>query len=222
MISFRAADRWTRASTGNSQFFLDARYTPTRHVTVYGTLFIDEMDVGKVLSLAKTDVDYQVAFTAGATLTDLTYGLFRLPSETRLECSRVFPFAYRNVVASQQYTSHQIVLGHWIGTNADVVSVTHTMHPDRGWDVTGTASFARFGDRTAVQGGSPRMQPAFLAGHEFSALTVSGALRWTPLHDLSARGLVAYTTIDTEAAFTGSGPYVPGLTIGVMASYGLY
>jgi hypothetical protein len=227
VISFRAADRWTRASTGNSQFFFDARYTPVRNATVYGTLFIDELDVGKALSLAKTDADYQVAFTAGALLTDVTYGLLRIPSETRIEFSRVLPSVYTNHTSSQQYTSHQVVLGHWIGTNADILTIAHTLHPDRGWDVTGRASMARFGDPTAASPsfatlGAPHVQPAFLAGHEYSALTLDGTVRWTPWHDLSAALSASWTGIDKMEGFVSSEPFVPGISLGVMLSYGLY
>jgi capsule assembly protein Wzi len=221
VISFRAADRWTRATTGNSQFFADVRYSPINNLTLYGSGYIDEMDLTKVLSGDPVNKDYQIAYTVGLLTTDLYYGIVPLATETRLEFSRVYPFTYTNPSPIQQYTSHKAKLGHWIGTNADVFSLQHVMHPHRALSVSVSGRYARFGDQLRVQIPTPRTQPAFLYDHEYSHGSAKLSIQWQPLHDLRVWGFGEYNDLSKETAFRGTlSPQ--GMVIGGGIAYGVF
>ncbi|MFZ1728681.1 MAG: hypothetical protein WAV84_01015 [Bacteroidota bacterium] len=220
VMPFRAADRWTRATTGNAQIFADIRYSPIQRLTLYGTGYIDELDYSKILAADKTKFDYHVAYSVGAMAADLSTALIPFASETRLEFSRVYPYAYTNPKPIQRYTSHNVIMGHWIGPNADVVTLSHTVHPDRGWDVTGRLSYARFGQVDMFLEEGDRIQPAFLYNHDYSRLTIHGALRFRPLHGLSLNLFGEYVKNSEGTDFTGS-PVPEGLSLGGIFSYGL-
>lgn len=221
VISFRAADRWSRASTGNSQFFADVRWTPVAGVTAYGTGYVDELDASKIFSPDEPDFDYHIAYTVGLLATDIHMKLTGLASDTRIEFSRVYPYVYANPKITQQYTSHQVVLGHWMGANADHLLVEHVLRPWRAVSIRATASLLRSGEWREFLPSPPRHQPAFLYGHEYSVATLSGAVTWQPLHDVSFVGEIMKTTITRGPNFTLT-PWVDGLTLRVGASYGVY
>lgn len=221
VISFRAADRWTKATTGNSQFFANVHYAPIPNLTLYGSGFIDEMDLSKILGSDPINKDYHVGYTLGLHTTDLYYDVVPLPSETRLEFSRVYIYTYTNYNPQQQYSSHKATLGHWIGPNADIVSLTHRMHPHRAWSVELHGELARFGDAESQLSPPPRMQPPFLYRHEYSQLRARGALRWTPIHELYAIGYAEYIARDEQPDFN-TAPTPEGLHIGLQLSYGIH
>lgn len=221
VISFRAADRWTRASTGNSQFFADVRWTPVAGMTAYATGYVDELDASKIFSPDEPDFDYHVAYTVGLLATDIHMKLTGLASDTRVEFSRVYPYVYANPKITQQYTSHQVVLGHWMGANADHVLVEHVLRPWRAVAIRATASLLRSGEWREFLPSPPRHQPAFLYGHEYSIATIAGEVTWRPLHDVSVVGEIMKTSITRGPNFTVT-PWVEGTTLRVGASYGVY
>ncbi|MDH7515017.1 MAG: capsule assembly Wzi family protein [Bacteroidota bacterium] len=220
VISFRAADRWTRWTTGNSQFFADARWTPMRGVTLYATGYVDELDFSRVFSGGK-DFDYHIAYTAGAFVTDVERRLTGIPSETRVEFTRVYPYVYANPTPTQQYSSHQVVLGHWIGANADLVTLMHSVHPARGWSVRAQLETGRFGDPYPAPLVEGRVQPAFLARPQFGVFQAGGSVEWIPFHDALARVTCTYTSLEKKESYSGA-PYTPGVSISAIVSYGLF
>jgi hypothetical protein len=222
VISFRAADRWTGATTGNSQFFADVRYSPVKRATLYGTGFIDELVVSRIFS-GGAGFNYQVAYTIGGFFPDLYWTLLPLASESRIEFSRVYPFVYTNPNPTQQYTSHSTTLGHWINTNADVLSIQHMVHPFRWFDVEIRYTYARFGNATqpSYDPALELIQPAFLFRHEYSTQTLRASIGWHPIHDLSVNGWLQYVKLTRMLDYTSS-PDVPGLSIGGAVSFGIW
>ncbi len=221
VISFRAADRWTRATSGNSQFFADVRYNPIPGLTVYGTGFIDEMDLSKILGSEALNKDYNIAYTLGAYATDLYYGIVPMPSETRLEFSRTYPYTYSNNNPLQQYASHQVQMGHWMGANSDAVSFSHRIHPHRSLTLEIGGLYARFADQSHPLPPPPRYQPAFLAKHEYSMADAWGRVEWTPFHGVRVWGRGGLTQIDVVSLQRNT-PYPEGVYIGGGISYGIY
>lgn len=221
VISFRAADRWTRAATGNSQFFADVRYTPLKGVTLYGTGYIDELDLSKVFASNKEDFDYQVAYTVGTLLVDSYWNVIHVPSETRIEFSRVYPFVYTDFNPAQQYTSHKAQLGHWIGSNADLVSIEHIVHPDRGIDIGFGFSLARFGNPDNELLFTQHPQPAYLWDYQYSMTTYSLSVRWIPIHDLSVNFFGKYRTLYSPSNYPLSQPKNQ-IIIGGSISFGIF
>lgn len=221
VISYRAADRWARASMGNAQFHADVRYTPMRGLTLYGTGFVDELDASKIFSSDKVRSDYHVAYTVGAAATDVHAALTGMASESRIEFSRVYPYVYTNPKTAQQYTSHQVVLGHWIGANADMLTLEHVLHPLRAIELRLAASYLRFGEGREFIDMQTRIQPAFLYDYEYSALRLAGAVHWRPWHDVLVSASLAHTTMRRGPGYAGS--TIPiGTTLAFGASYGIH
>jgi len=221
VLSFRAADRWTRSTTGNSQFFFDARYRPLPGLLAYGSFFIDEMDFSKVLSGEKTDFDYHIAYTAGLLWADAYSRYIRMASETRLEFTRVYPYVYSNPAPTVQYTSHHTILGHWIGANSDMLLLEHITHPLRGLDIAVNFLYCRFGEQRPEPLVSPRVQPAFLSKPQYYLVRGGLSAGWLPLHDLAFRAHVDWTSVEEKEHFSGS-PYRDGLSVGISAFYGIF
>jgi hypothetical protein len=223
VISFRAADRWTRSTTGNSQFFGDVRYTPLRGITVYGSGFIDELDISKVFTPSSDYFNYHVAYTVGGLFTDLGRPLLRLASETQVEFSRTYPFVYTNGTPTQQYTSHSVTLGHWIGQNADILTLRHTVHPLRALAIALGLSLRRFGNGTKGPYTDDGIlhQPAFLYEYEYSDQVLSARVEWVPWHDLSIAADLTHLS-RTEGAWYSGAPDPVGLSLGIRVSYGVW
>lgn len=101
-------------SGSNAQFFFQVtsrNHLPNTHL--YGSLFIDEIRMASVFDKKKSR--NQLGYTIGGSVTDfwidhLTFGL---------EYTRINPYAYKNLIPTQTYASHNFVLGDWMGDNSD-------------------------------------------------------------------------------------------------------
>jgi len=118
VMFFKAYDQITsryKINTGsNGQFFLQASSrNHIKGIHLYSTLFIDEIRASEVFNKNKSR--NQIGFNAGASITDLF-----LPYLTiGMEYTRINPFVYQNLIPAQTYTSHNYLMGDWIGQNAD-------------------------------------------------------------------------------------------------------
>jgi hypothetical protein len=118
VMFFKAYDhyssRYKITTGGNGQFFLQASSRDhLKNTHLYASLFIDEVRTSAIFNRDKSR--NQVGFQLGGSLTDLF-----VPYLTAgLEYSRINRFVYQNLAPVQNYTSHDYLLGDWIGQNAD-------------------------------------------------------------------------------------------------------
>jgi hypothetical protein len=122
VMFFKAYDNYvgsggiTRGSNGQFFFQVNSRNL-LRNTHFYATLFFDEIKMGALFDKEKQR--NQLGYLAGASITD-----FLLPYLTLgTEYTRIRPFVYRNFLPAQNYTSSSYLLGEWMGSNADRVSV---------------------------------------------------------------------------------------------------
>lgn len=113
---------------GGSNGQLFAQISSRNHIRnthLYGTLFIDEIRIGSIFNPAKSR--NQLGYTLGASVTDL--GIPYLTAA--MEYTRINPFVYRNLIPAQDYTSHQYLLGDWMGNNSDrfIATLKYTPMP---------------------------------------------------------------------------------------------
>ncbi|MBI2417152.1 MAG: hypothetical protein HYV28_04495 [Ignavibacteriales bacterium] len=102
---------------GNGQLFSDYRFKLPYNVSLYGTLFLDVIELREVLSgNLKTS---WAAYTFGADKYDfLLDGL-----NFNLEYSRVNPWVYEHKDETTEYKNLNYSLGHWLGQNADMIGI---------------------------------------------------------------------------------------------------
>lgn len=127
---FKSGDRTmngagSNALGENSQLFLDVscRVIPKTHL--YGTVFIDEVNVGKVLdSKHQTNL---MSFKAGFRVTNLI-------KNTALTCeyTRTNPWTYTHPIPTTTFASNQYNMGHYLGQNAQEVYLGLKLKPLRG------------------------------------------------------------------------------------------
>ena len=121
VMFFKAYDHYSsryKVNTGgNGQFFFQASSRgQIKNTHLYGSLFIDEIRTSAIFNSENSR--NQIGFQVGGTITDLV-----VPYLTAgIEYSRINPFVYQNLAPVQDYTSHDYLLGDWIGQNADRVT----------------------------------------------------------------------------------------------------
>jgi hypothetical protein len=109
----------------NSQMFADisVRCIPKTHI--YSTLFIDELNIGKMFDPKKqTNL---LSFKAGIRFTNI------IPNTSfTFEYTRTNPWVYVHPIASTQFTSNNYNLGHYLGQNSEELFFGLKVKPARG------------------------------------------------------------------------------------------
>jgi len=111
-------------SDGNGQLFFDGSYRIFNKIRIYGTFFIDVISIRK--TLRGNYIENWFAYTLGAKSVDL-------PIEnlvTNIEYTRVDPWVYEHKDITTTYKHLNYTLGHWIGQNADLLSVSFLYFTD--------------------------------------------------------------------------------------------
>ena len=128
VMFFKAYDhyssRYKISTGGNGQFFLQASSRgQLKNTHLYGSLFIDEVRASEIFNSERSR--NQIGFQLGGSITDVI-----VPYLTAgIEYSRINPFVYQNLAPVQNYTSHNYLLGDWIGQNADRVTAFLKYNP---------------------------------------------------------------------------------------------
>lgn len=111
-------------SDGNGQLFFDGAWRLFNRIRIYGTLFID------VISLRKTFkgnyIENWFAYTLGAKSVDLPIKNL----VTNIEYTKVDPWVYEHKDITTTYKHLNYILGHWIGQNADLLSISFSYYTD--------------------------------------------------------------------------------------------
>ncbi len=100
----------------STQLFLSAssrNHIP--HTHLYSNFHADELTPDGLFD-PKTQY-YKMAFTFGANVVDLPFNNLG----TTIEYTKVYPGEYRHFIPTLTYESSSILLGHWIGDNADMI-----------------------------------------------------------------------------------------------------
>lgn len=102
---------------GNGQLFSDYRFLLPQGYTIYGTIFLDVLEIRELL--ASNFKTMWAAWTIGAQKYNaLTDGL-----DVTVEYSRVNPWVYEHKDQTASYKHIDYQLGHWIGQNADHIGL---------------------------------------------------------------------------------------------------
>ncbi|HXB40167.1 MAG TPA: hypothetical protein VNZ49_06465 [Bacteroidia bacterium] len=110
----------------NSQMFLDVSIRSIPKTHIYTTLFIDEINVGKMFTPSKQTNLF--SFKAGIRFTNL---LIKNTSLT-FEYTRTNPWVYVHPIASTAFSSNNYNMGHYLGQNSEEFYVGLKLKPARG------------------------------------------------------------------------------------------
>lgn len=127
VMFFRLADHYLMDGEGgsdsgdNAQLFAGFKYiNQVLNASLYGTLFIDEFSFSSLSG--DKNVPSSIAYSVGSSFINP----FWKNNYFNIEYSRLNPFVYMNGNNAQDFTSHHYDLGHWIGSNSDLLSLTNT------------------------------------------------------------------------------------------------
>ncbi len=108
----------------NGQFFIQASSrNHIKNTHLYGSMFIDEIRVATIFDKSKSR--NQLGYTLGGSVTDIVLPYLTIGTEY----TRVNPFVYTNLVAAQNYTQYDRVMGDWMGNNFDRYMVFAKYNP---------------------------------------------------------------------------------------------
>jgi hypothetical protein len=128
IMFFKAGEHWMY-DTDNSQMFFSADLNVIKNQNYYLSLFLDEFSTE---DFARADRQRnQLGFTVGTKMYDQLFP----DSRIMIEYSRLNPWVYNHRFSDDTYQSHKINLGHWIGQNADLFSISFNYKPVRSLEV---------------------------------------------------------------------------------------
>ncbi len=176
IMFFKAAEHWMY-DTDNSQMFFSADLNFIKNQNYYLSIFLDEFSTE---DFARTDRQRnQLGFTVGTKLYDL------LISDSRImvEYTRMNPWVYNHKFSDATFQSHKINLGHWIGQNADLLSIGFNVKPIRSLEVGLVFESLRKGGKDSTYKQYQLPTPAFLYAPLTKLQTVGIVGTYEPLRD---------------------------------------
>lgn len=196
-------------SGNNGSFFGDISYRPVSGLKVYGSIFIDELALSKLLK-GETDRN-QFGYTIGAAGTGLIDNL-----SLSLEYTKILPWVYSNWIPSQTYTNSNFLMGHYIGQNADQVFIAADYRFMRGLELSAWGEYTRRGGTSDISNQYQLPGEPFLYGLKRSDLNWGINLSYEYLHDLRAELYYQYSNISDEDKLR-----TPDWQLGVKHSFGV-
>ena len=187
LIFFRVNDhhlsRQINEAGSNSQFFFSvSSRNHLKNTHLYGSLFIDELTITNIFDKEKQR--NQFGYSLGASLTDLVFDNLTLT----LEYTRIFPFVYEHYIQTTTYQNASYNLGHWMGSNGDLIYASINYRFLRGLQATLWTQYIRKGDKgNAYLQYQTQPQPPFLFGLRKNYTYLGGFVKYEILHELFAK-----------------------------------
>jgi hypothetical protein len=221
VMFFRVADHYLgtgkSSATGNAQLFADASYTnPDIKSKFYGSIFIDELSLNNIFSGGNLSA---LGFTLGTQTIDPIFS----NSSFNIEYTRINPFVYMNSEQAQIFTNDDYLLGHWIGSNGDLISINYKQFINHQINFSLSGWYSRKGKTELPIEQYQTPYPDFLYGSKRYETGIDFRLKYKPVSPISTE--LFYSYIRTSDELTGrtltyklGNNHYFGLTI----SYGFY
>lgn len=183
---FRSADHYLTShgigDGNNSQFFADVQYWGLRNIKLYGTIFIDEIDLDNIFNVNRSR--NQVGGTLGMRL----IGLPTPDVDIRFEYTRIMPWIYSNFAQTQTYENDGELLGHYLGDNCDQIFIEVQWRLSSSLRVNGYLDYVRKGGRTDVTRQYELPSLPFLYGEVSHRFLKNISIEYRLLRDLTIKG----------------------------------
>jgi hypothetical protein len=124
----------------NSQMFFDVSSRNIKHLHIYSTLFIDEIQLRSIMD--KENQRNYLSIKVGFKVNDWPVKNIWLSSEY----TRSNPLVYKNYLSTVTFESNFYNLGHYMKDNSDVINFGIGYKPIRGLHFSATFTLARHGD----------------------------------------------------------------------------
>lgn len=187
LMFFRLADHFLSEQLNNagSNAQLFASVSSRGHIKnthIYSTLFIDEITLSNLFNSEKQR--NQFGFTFGSSVVDIPFDNLKL----NFEFTRIYPFVYSHNIGTTTYKSDGYVLGHWMGSNADLVYGSLEYRFIRGLKTKVWAQYIRKGEEgTLEQQYQTQPQPPFLFGLRTNYTYLGAEVSYEFIHELFAK-----------------------------------
>lgn len=187
LIFFRVNDhhlsRQINEAGSNSQFFFSvSSRNQLKNTHLYGSLFIDELTITNMFDKEKQR--NQFGFSVGASVTDLPIDNLTL----KLEYTKIYPFVYEHYIQTTTYQNASYNLGHWMGSNGDLIYGSVNYRFLRGLQATLWAQYIRKGEKgNAYLQYQTQPQPPFLFGLRKNYSYFGGFIKYEFVHELFAK-----------------------------------
>lgn len=185
VIPFRVSDHYVMNQDdnegGNAQMFADVRYKNASLKSIlYASLFIDEMSFSTMFKnngYAPTEA----AYTLGIGILDPVLE----GSKLTIEYTKLAPYIYMHSDNAQTYANYNYQLGHWIGSNSDLIYTSYEQTIIRGLKLKLWGEYIRKGktEKTAADI-TFNPYPKFLYGFRKNVTDYGIDLRWEPWYSL--------------------------------------
>ncbi len=220
VMFFRLADHYL-SSTGsnsgaNAQLFADASYRITKiRSKFYTTVFIDELSLESFSDKNKVSA---IGFTLGWTFSDPVIS----GSILNIEYSRLNPFVYMNSNDAHLYRNDNYQLGHWIGSNGDIISIKYMQKIFRAVSMKVSGWYFRKGQTELPIQQYQVPYPDFLYGARRLDKNVKFSIIYKPMHELTGEINYSYSSIsDSEEGRTPVFKLGKQNNFGISVYYGL-
>ena len=124
MMFFKSAEHYN-GDKDNVQWFGNLDLNLIRNVNLYGSLFIDELNIDDLFDPDKQR--YQVGYTVGFQ----SYDILVNNLELNAEYTRLNPWVYTHKQPATEFTNNGYVMGNWMGQNADNLFLDLSYRPMR-------------------------------------------------------------------------------------------
>jgi len=219
VLFFRFTDHYmmSKSDAGdNAQMYADISFNiPQIQAEVYSTLYIDELSIKDIVEGGNLQA---LGYTAGIEKADLLFP----NSSLNIEYTRLNPFTYRNGDPAEEYTSYGYQLGHWIGSNADIVNIKYYQQVTRGLSFLVDAYYFRKGQKELPKEQYTYPYPEFLYGLKRKETSISVSAEYEFINTMKAGISYCYSYItDEDKTRTPLWQLGAKNTVGVSFSYGL-
>lgn len=202
---------------GNKQLYLDAAVRLPKTFLFYGTLFIDCIEVRKLLKHDPRGTNF--GFTLGGKKIDF----FTPMLDLTVEYTRINPWVYEHKDETTTYKHLNYYLGDWLGQNADQFRVQFDYRPLRGLQLAAYTEYIRKGRLLDIyynyydQIAEPFLQPPVRREERFSF-----EASYEFIHDLFVDGYFTYSNV-TDQDPTRTPAFLLGKknSFGITVQYGL-
>lgn len=196
VMFFRVADhflgRGKSSATGNAQLFADISYKNFNlKSNLYSSLFIDELSLNSIFEGGNLSA---IGFTVGLE----SYDILTENSSINLEYSRINPFVYMNSADAQTFTNDDYALGHWMGSNGDLLSVSYRQDVLRSLSFSLKTWYLRKGKKELPDEQYQTPYPSFLYGEKRYEYGVDIRVKYRPWHPLNAEAYYSFMRITDE------------------------
>lgn len=219
IMFFRVADhylsRGNASATGNAQLFADASYINSDIKSkFYGSVFIDELSFNSLFSGGNLSA---VGFTAGIEARDFLVE----NSKLGFEYSRLNPFLYMNSVTAQTFKNDDYSLGHWIGSNGDIISISYGQYLTRALSLSVQFNYLRKGKTELPKEQYSQPYPETLYGERLNISSFEFKVKFKPYHPLNILAYYRFENV-TDSEEGRLPEYRAGKmnNFGITASYG--